>query len=548
MLRIGIDVGGTHTDAVLLDGDTIVAWKKALTSADVLTGIMDALEAILSEHAGGEDSIEAVMLGTTQFTNAVIERRQLSEVAAIRIGKPSGAGLPPKVGWPDDISRCLGDNVYMIQGGYLYDGWRLAELDDREVDTVIDDLVSRKVEAVAISSAFSPMNPEPELAVGRRVRAALPNAHVTLSHKIGRLGLLERENAALLNTSLLSFADRVVSSFVDAIRSRGLKCRFFVSQNDGTLMDARFARHFPALTFASGPTNSLRGACKLTGLDNAIVVDIGGTTSDVGILRDGFPRESNVVIEVGGVRTNFRMPDILSIGLGGGSLVEQDGSAIGPRSVGHRLVEEGMVFGGDTLTATDIVVAGGHAEIGDASRVAGLHPDTLSAATRRISDMLNLGIERMKPSSDPLPVVLVGGGSILVTEPLAAASEMLRPEHAGVANAIGAAIAQIGGETERLVSYEKVPREDAIRDVTSEARRLAVSAGADGSTLRVADVEETAVSYMAGNTTRLRVKVVGEIAGLADKIDTGGTTEPAGEAAAGEIAGAKGEKAARRAS
>jgi len=548
VLRIGIDVGGTHTDAVLLDGDTIVAWKKALTSADVLTGIMDALEAILSEHAGGEDSIEAVMLGTTQFTNAVIERRELSEVAAIRIGRPSGVGLPPKVGWPDDISRCLGDNAYMIQGGYLYDGWRLAELDDREVDTVIDDLVSRKVEAVAISSAFSPMNPEPELAVGRRVRAALPNAHVTLSHKIGRLGLLERENAALLNTSLLSFADRVVSSFVDAIRSRGLKCRFFVSQNDGTLMDARFARHFPALTFASGPTNSLRGACKLTGLDNAVVVDIGGTTSDVGILRDGFPRESNVVIEVGGVRTNFRMPDILSIGLGGGSLVEQDGNAIGPRSVGHRLVEEGMVFGGDTLTATDIVVAGGHVEIGDASRVARLHPDTLSAATRRISDMLNLGIERMKPSSDPLPVVLVGGGSILVTEPLATASEMLRPEHAGVANAIGAAIAQIGGETERLVSYEKVPRKDAIRDVTSEARRLAVSAGADGSTLRVADVEETAVSYMAGNTTRLRVKVVGEIAALADKIDTGGTTEPAGEAVAGEIAGATGEKAARRAS
>ena len=513
-MRIGIDVGGTHTDAVLLDDDAVIAWTKALTSADVLTGIMDALEAILSEHAGGEDSIEAVMLGTTQFTNAVIERRELSEVAAIRIGKPSGLGLPPMIGWPDDISRCLGDNVYMIHGGYLYDGWLLADLDDREINTVIDDLVRRKVEAVSISSAFSPMNPEPELEVGRRVRAALPHAHVTLSHKIGRLGLLERENAALLNTSLLSFAESVVTSFVDAIRRRGLDCRFFVSQNDGTLMDAEFARRFPALTFASGPTNSLRGACKLTGLGNAIVVDIGGTTSDVGILQDGFPRESNVVIEVGGVRTNFRMPDILSIGLGGGSLIERDGNTVGPRSVGHRLVKDGLVFGGSTLTATDIVVAGGHAAIGDVSRVADLDPDTVSTATRRISDMLNLGMEKMKPSSDPLPVVLVGGGAILVTEKLAAASEMLRPEHAGVANAIGAAIAQIGGETERLVSYDKVPRKDAIRDVTEEASRLAVAAGAHGSTLRVADVEETPVSYMAGNTTRLRVKVVGEIAGL----------------------------------
>lgn len=521
MLRIGIDVGGTHTDAVLLDGEAVVAHTKALTSADVLTGIMDALEAILSEHAGGEDSVEAVMLGTTQFTNAVIERRELSEVAAIRIGKPSGVGLPPKIGWPDDIARCLGDNVYMIHGGYLFDGWRLAELDDREIDAVIDDLVRRKVGAVAISSAFSPMNPEPELEVGRRVRAALPNAHVTLSHKIGRLGLLERENAALLNTSLLSFADSVVTSFVEAIRSRGLDCRFFVSQNDGTLMDAAFARHFPALTFASGPTNSLRGACKLTGLDNAVVVDIGGTTSDVGILRDGFPRESNVVIEVGGVRTNFRMPDILSIGLGGGSLVEQDGNSIGPRSVGHRLVQEGLVFGGSTLTATDVVVAGGHAEIGDASRVADLDPDTVSAARRRIFHMLNLGIDRMKPSSDPLPVVLVGGGAILVTENLAAASEMLRPEYAGVANAIGAAIAQIGGESERLVSYDKVPRKDAIQAVTEEASRLAVAAGADGATLRVADVEETAIAYMVDNTTRLRIKVVGEI----EELSGNGTVE-----------------------
>ena len=514
MLRIGIDVGGTHTDAVLLDGDTVVASTKALTSADVLTGIMDALEAILSEHPGGEDSIEAVMLGTTQFTNAVIERRELSEVAAVRIGKPSGNGLPPKIGWPEDISRCLGENVYEIRGGFLYDGWPLAELNDREIDVVINDLVSKKVDAVSISSAFSPMNPEPELIVGNRIRAALPDAHITLSHKLGRLGILERENAAMLNTSLLNFADRVVTSFVDAIRKRGLKCRFFVSQNDGTLMDAEFARNFPALTFASGPTNSLRGACKLTGLNNAIVVDIGGTTSDIGILQDGFPRESNVVIEIGGVRTNFRMPDILAIGLGGGSLVDADGSKVGPRSVGHKLVTDGLVFGGKTLTATDIVVASGNAKIGDVARVANLDSDVVARANDQISRTLNLGIEKMKPSSDPLPVILVGGGAVLVTEKLTAASEMLQPEHAGVANAIGAAIAQIGGETENLVSYDKTPRKDAIRTVTAEATEIALAAGAERSSIRVADVEETTMSYMAGNTTRVRVKVVGDIAGL----------------------------------
>lgn len=517
MLRIGIDVGGTHTDAVLLDGDTVIASTKALTSADVVTGIMDALETILAAHKGAEGSIEAVMLGTTQFTNAVVERRELAEVAAIRIAAPSGEGLPPKIGWPDDIARCLGENVYTIRGGYLYDGWPLAEMDAREVDKVVQDLVAKQVEAVSIASAFSPMNAEPELELGRRIRAALPDAHITLSHRIGRLGILERENAALLNASLLQFADSVVTAFVDAIRARGLKCRFFVSQNDGTLMDARFARQFPALTFASGPTNSLRGACKLTGLENAVVVDIGGTTSDVGILQDGFPRESNVVIDVGGVRTNFRMPDILALGLGGGSLVADGGSQVGPRSLGHRLVDEGLIFGGETLTATDIVVADGSAAVGDASLVAGLDTTIIATAKARMQEMLNLSIEKMKPSSDPLPVILVGGGAILVTEKLDAASEMLRPEHAGVANAIGAAIAQIGGETERLVSYDKISRADAVRAVTADATRLAETAGADSATIRVADVEETPISYMAGNTTRLRVKVVGDIAGLSGK-------------------------------
>lgn len=108
----------------------------------------------------------------------------------------------------------------------------------------------------------------------------------------------------------------------------------------------------------------------------------------------------------------------------------------------------------------------------------------------------------------------MGGGAVLVTEKLDAASEMLRPEHAGVANAIGAAIAQIGGETERLVSYDKTARKEAIEEVTGEATKIALAAGADASTIRVADIEETSISYMAGNTTRLRVKVVGDIASI----------------------------------
>lgn len=512
MLRIGIDVGGTHTDAVLLDGDQILATTKALTSSDVLSGIMNALDAVLADLPGGAGSVEAVMLGTTQFTNAVIERRELAPVAAVRIGAPSGRGLPPRIGWPADIATCLGDCAFELHGGYLYDGTPIAPMDETEMARCVAELARRQVTSVAITSAFSPMNAQPELRLAEQIQAALPDVHLTLSHRIGRLGLLERENAALLNASLLPFAARVVDAFVRAVRDRGLHCRFYISQNDGTLMDARFARQFPALTFASGPTNSLRGASRLTGLDDAIVIDIGGTTSDIGMLQGGFPRESNVVIEVGGVRTNFRMPDILAIGLGGGSRVSADGSEVGPQSVGHRLVTEGRVFGGATLTATDIIVAAGAAQVGEPGAVADLPAAVVARAQADIAAQLNRGVEQMKPSSAPLPVVLVGGGALLVTQPLAAASRVERPEHAEVANAIGAAIAQIGGEAEQLIAYDQIPRSEAIEQVTGEATALALQAGADSATIRVADLEETALSYTTGNTTRLRVKVVGDIA------------------------------------
>ena len=511
-MRIGIDVGGTHTDAVLLDGEEVVSSIKALTSTDVTSGILEALEHILSDSGVPEQGIEAVMLGTTQFTNAVVERKQLSEVAAVRIGLPSGDGLPPMTDWPADIAGSLGEARYMLRGGTLYDGQPLAELDEGEVASVVKDIRDRGIRNVAIAAAFSPMSPQPELAVAEHLTREIPGVNITCSHRIGRLGLLERENGALLNAALLPFAERVVNSFGNALRNRGLTCPFYVSQNDGTLMDAEFVRQFPALTFASGPTNSLRGASKLTGLQDAIVVDIGGTTSDIGILQGGFPRESNIVIEVGGVRTNFRMPDILALGLGGGSLVTDRGRSIGPQSVGHDLVTEGLAFGGSTLTATDLLVAAGELAIPGAPDSLGLPPETIDNGLKTILDMLNIGIEQMMPSSSPMPVILVGGGAVLVSGKLSAASEMHCPVNAGVANAIGAAIAQIGGEVERLVSYRETSREQAIRQISAEARAAAIKAGADPDSVRIADIEETTISYMAEGSTRVRIKAVGDIA------------------------------------
>ncbi len=510
-MRVGIDVGGTHTDAVILDGQKVIAATKVLTSQNVKDGVVNALDDILTASAIDRTAIDAVMIGTTQFTNAVIQRRDLAPTAIIRVALPAGELVPPMIDWPDDIAAELGRHVYMIHGGVTYDGIPIAPLSDDEIDRVADAIAAKGVKLVAVASVFSPSNPSQEKYVAERLIARIPDVRITQSHSIGRMGLLERENAALLNASLLPLASKVVDSFAVALKDRQIDCPFYISQNDGTLMSASFAVEFPALTFASGPTNSLRGASLLTKLDDAVVVDVGGTTSDIGVLQDGFPRQSNIAIDVGGVRTNFRMPDIQAIGLGGGSLVTDDGLTIGPQSVGYRLVEEGIVFGGETLTTTDVVVASGNADIGDKTRVAELDETLVNNAMNKIHSIIDEGIDQMKSSRDPVPVILVGGGAVLVSRALATASEVHRPEHSGVANAIGAANAQVGRESERIVSYRAVPREVVLEEMTAQLTDDLIRAGADPDTVAIADIEETSVSYMADESTKVRIKLVADL-------------------------------------
>ena len=162
-------------------------------------------------------------------------------------------------------------------------------------------------------------------------------------------------------------------------------------------------------------------------------------------------------MEIGGIRTNFRMPDTLSIGLGGGSLIRTgDGGAIrvGPQSVDYELTSKAKVFGGDTLTTTDICVAAGHVAIGDTQAVTDIDPALIKAVEDKIEEMINIAVDRMKTSALAMPVIIVGGGSILVHRPVTGASEIVKPNHFAVANAIGAAIAQIG---------DRGPRAGAVR-------------------------------------------------------------------------------------
>jgi N-methylhydantoinase A/oxoprolinase/acetone carboxylase beta subunit len=510
-MRIGIDVGGTNTDAVLMDGATVRGWCKTATTADVGSGIVTALRQVLAQTNAQASEIDAAMIGTTQFTNAVVERRRLLEVAAIRIGLPATRALPPMTDWPPDLAGALGRRRFMLRGGSEFDGRAIAPLDIAGLRDIAAEIRANGLQAAALTAVFSPVAPEVEEKAAEILRDEIPGIELSLSHEIGRIGLLERENAAILNACLAALARRVVTSFRDALREIGIAAPFFISQNDGTLMAPEFVERYPVLTFASGPTNSMRGAAMLAGLTEAMVIDVGGTTSDVGMLVRGFPRQAATSVDIGGVRTNFRMPDVVATGLGGGSIVREDGARIGPDSVGFELTSRALVFGGDVLTTTDIAVAAGLADIGDRSRVQHLPAPLVTAALDTIHRMADAVIDRMRISAEKLPVILVGGGAILITRELPSASRLVRPDHASVANAIGAAIAQVGGETDRVFSLDGTTRDSVLEDARRQAIGKAVAAGAVPSTVTVMDVEEIPVAYMAGTATRVRVKAVGDL-------------------------------------
>jgi N-methylhydantoinase A/oxoprolinase/acetone carboxylase beta subunit len=512
MIRIGIDVGGTNTDAVVMDGNTVVAGVKSATTADVMTGVVNALKDVLAESKMDASAIDVVMIGTTHFTNAVVQRRDLAQTAAVRLGLPATASLPPMVDWPEDLKKAIGNHTYLAHGGNEFDGRVISPLNEEELLGIAKDIQSKGINTIAITSVFSPVSSDFEKQAGEIFARAIPGAHITLSNEIGRIGLLERENAAIMNACLRDLSAHVIAAFRKAISETGIRGRFFLTQNDGTLMDAAFAEKFPVLTFASGPTNSMRGAAFLSGVHDAIVVDIGGTTSDVGSLQKGFPRQATVAVEVGGVRTNFRMPDVFSIGLGGGSLVV-DGDAgmkVGPTSVGYRIKSEALIFGGSTLTTTDVAVAAGGFDLGDKSKVSHLGRDLIDRTQAKILAMLEDCVERSRLSPDPLPVIVVGGGSILVSGPIGGL-EVIKPNHFGVANAVGAAIAQVSGEIDRVYALAEIGRDQALDDAKSRAIDAAVAAGALRSSVEIVDVEDVPLAYLPGNATRVRVKAVGEL-------------------------------------
>lgn len=512
-LRLGVDVGGTNTDAVVLDAEgRLLAEAKTPTTPDVMSGVVEAVRRVVEAIGGDTARITHAMLGTTHVTNAVLQRRGLVKVAVLRVGAPATLAVPPLSQWPSDLRDAVVADVAVIRGGIEFNGDELAPLDEAAAETFVNGL-DAEVHTVAVTCVFASVSDRHETAVLELCQRVRPDLEVVLSSRFGSVGLLERENATVLNAALTELARQVTDGFRSALGQLAIAAVCYFTQNDGTLMALDEVTRYPVLTIGSGPANSIRGAAYLTGLQDALVVDVGGTSTDVGVLVNGFPRESAQPTDIGGIRTNFRMPDVLSVAIGGGTCLSLGAgrTRVGPASVGYHLESEALVFGGDQPTLTDAAVAARRADLGTVSHLV-RHAELLETALPIADAQLADSVDRMKTSSSPEPLVVVGGASFLVPDDLPGAGAVIRPLHYEVANAVGAAIAPVSGSIDRLFTLGPGGRDAAVQEAKDLAVEEAIRLGADPQATEVVEVEEIAASYMASPVLRVRAKAAGSLA------------------------------------
>ncbi|KAG9778266.1 hypothetical protein ABEF93_003512 [Exophiala dermatitidis] len=552
--RIGVDVGGTNTDAVLISlaPTQIVASHKAPTTPDVTTGITQAVQTVIQASNVPLDAISCVIIGTTHFVNAVVQRSSsLQRVGVVRLCGGSkdgfGLGVPPFIDFPRDLRRLISTQPYFCEGGYQISGSEISPLDEAELNQVAEKLVADNIFNVVVSAVYSPLNSEHEIQAGDillrkmqqlvKARGISTRPRVTLSHEISSLGFLARENAAILNATLRPLAEKTILGFQKAMQDifHGTPCALYLTQNDGSVLSAEDAIDLPIRTFNSGPTNSIRGGDFLWNTASAdaggnsverqdalVVIDIGGTTSDSGLLLpNGLPRMSSVMSLVGGVRTNFALPAVESVGLGGGSIVrvsEKD-VTVGPDSVALELLQKARLFGGDVLTATDIVAASelhspsGHNPLkgmGDPNRLKDVTPETIKRAKARMRKIIEELVDRTKVQKGDVDVLIVGGGAIVidVDEPLAGVRAVRKVKGGEVANAVGAAISRVSGVVDTVVDTSHQTLKEAQEKVSQSAIDAAVANGAQRDTVQIAEVTILPIQYVDAKA-RIHIRAVG---------------------------------------
>lgn len=485
---IGVDIGGTHTDAVLVDREqNLLAYHKAFTTDPLELGFRNVLSKLIKKGNIDLAKVGGVHLGTTHATNAILQKQGLRKVGILRLAGHAPMTLPPCYDWPTALSEAALREVVTINGGFECDGRPITALFKNEVEEAIQKLIDAGAQAIAVIGIFSPLKNEQELLVADILGDRVP---ISLSHEIGGIGLIERENATVLNAALIRIMKEGLGNLNETLISLGFQCPLMITQNNGSLISLQQAIKYPILTISSGQTNSFVGGAKLAKCEDAIVVDIGGTSTDIGRVKSGFPCRTIESAIIGGVNLNFPMPDVLSVALGGGSPLY-----------------DSYAFGGKTLTLTDVALKFGHLSIPSAD--ASLIPLSKSEAEVRLREVVKVLDEltrSVNPMQDTLPVLLVGGGSSLIPQNFLP-SRFRQVSYGSIANAFGASLAEIAAKSDLIVSLNE--REKVLADLIDKTKERAALHGACPEKVRITDIQIIPYHYMPGNQARVIISAAG---------------------------------------
>ena len=328
-LVLGIDTGGTYTDAVLLAyhaRQVLAAHKSLTTKRDFSIGIEQVIDGI---HIEDPAAVKMVSISTTLATNAIAEGKG-KRVALLLIGYD-----PELIANFRMQGRFATPHFFYFRGGHDLYGREKAELDLTGILAQVNKIKDR-VDAIAISSYFSPLNPEHENRVYNAI-SSVCDLPIVLGHQLStRLGSVERATTAALNASLLAVLQDFVIAARRAMERRHIEAPLMVVRGDGTLMSDEFAARTPVETIHSGPAASAIGGRFLSNLDEALIVDVGGTTTDLALIEGGQVRVSTEGATVGEYKTSVQAANLLSIALGGDSHIRtaRDGQiTVGPERV-----------------------------------------------------------------------------------------------------------------------------------------------------------------------------------------------------------------------
>lgn len=307
-MKAGVDVGPTNTDAALLDDHSrvLATVKVASTPDDPVASVQAALGRL------PRPELTQVAVGLRGAATSVTKRRGLRKVAVLRISGHSARAVRPLFGWPQDLRAAVSAGTEIVDGGGGLDREDWTPL-DRDAVARFAARMAGTAQAVAVTGLFSPLDDEQEHEAAEIIRAELGDLPIALSADLGSLGLLERENATVLDAALSGFASAVAERLAATLTGLSPGAAMFVTRGDGTLMSLEHLARHPGLSLGSGPASVVRGAGVLTGLEDAVVADVGADRISVLALAGGFPEEAVDGANIGGVSVGFRIPGLIRV-------------------------------------------------------------------------------------------------------------------------------------------------------------------------------------------------------------------------------------------